>query len=178
MERLLKEDSASMDHRRLTKQGIGVLVLLGSFFLMMPTEALPQPGPFELMSGTWSGGGKVVFSDGHDEPIRCRLGNDVGGAGSLLELHLRCASASYNFEVQSTVAARQGEVSGNWNETSRNIRGQLLGVLEKDRVVAHVEGGAFDADVTLAITGSSLVFTLAPVGTEVREVVIILQRIS
>jgi hypothetical protein len=167
-----------MDLWRLTNRGIGVLVLLGSFFLMTPTEALPQPGPFERMSGTWSGGGTVVFSDGHDDLIRCHLDNDVSEAGSLLELHLRCASASYNFEVQSTVAARKGEVSGNWNETSRNIRGQLLGVLEKDRVVAHVEGGAFDADVTLAVTGSSLVFTLAPVGTEVREVVIILQRIS
>jgi hypothetical protein len=167
-----------MDLRRLTKRGIGVLVLFGSFFLMTPTEALPQPGPFERMSGTWSGGGKVVFSDGHDEPIRCRLANDVGGAGSLLELHLRCASASYNFEVQSTVASYQGGVSGNWNERSRNIRGQLLGVSEKDRVVAHVEGGAFEADVTLTVTGSLLAFTLAPVHTEVREVVIILQRTS
>jgi hypothetical protein len=167
-----------MDLWRLTKRRIGVLVLLGSFFLMTPTEALPHPGPFERMSGTWSGSGKVVFSDGHDEPIRCRLGNDVGGAGSLLELHLRCASASYNFEVQSAVTAHQGAVSGNWNETSRNIKGKLLGVWEKDRVIAHVEGGAFEGDVTLAVTESSLLFTLAPVATEVREVVIILQRIS
>jgi hypothetical protein len=76
------------------------------------------------------------------------------------------------------VAAHQGEVSGNSNETSRNIRGKLLGVWENDRVVAHVEGGAFEGDVTLTVTGSSLLFTLAPVATEVREVVIILQRIS
>src|ERR1700722_17103941 len=165
-----------MELWRLTKQGVGVLMLLGSFFLMTPTEALPQPGPFERMSGTWSGSGKVVFSDGHDKPIRCRLGNDVNGAGSLLELHLRCASAGYNFEVQSTVATHQGAVSGNWNETSRNIRGKLLGVWEKDRGRAHVEGGAFEGDVTLTVTGSSFLFTLAPVATEVREVVIILQR--
>jgi hypothetical protein len=167
-----------MDLSRLTKRGIGVLVLLGSFILLTPTKALPQPGPFERMSGTWSGGGTVVFSDGHDEPIRCRLDNDVGGAGSMLELRLRCASASYNLEVQSTVAAYQGEVSGNWNERSRNIRGRVLGVWEKDRVVAHVEGGAFEADVTLTATGSSLAFMLAPVRTEVRAVVIILQRTS
>jgi len=167
-----------MELWRLMKQGIGFLVLLGSFLLMTPTRALPQPGPFEHMSGTWSGSGKVVFSDGHDDPIRCRLGNDVGGAGSLLELHLRCASASYNFEVQSAVAAYEGTVSGNWNETSRNIRGRVVGVWEKERVIAHVEGGAFEADVTLAATGSSLLFTLAPVGTEVREVVIMLQRIT
>jgi hypothetical protein len=167
-----------MDLWRLTNRGIGVLVLLGSFFLMTPTEALPQPGPFERMSGTWSGGGTVVFSDGHDDLIRCHLDNDVSEAGSLLELHLRCASASYNFEVQSTVGSYQGEVSGNWNERSRNIGGQLLGVSEKDRVVAHVGGGGFEADVTLTATVGSLVFTLVPVRTEVREVVIILQRIS
>jgi len=122
-----------MELWRLTKQGVGVLMLLGSFFLMTPTEALPQPGPFERMSGTWSGSGKVVFSDGHDEPIRCRLGNDVNGAGSLLELHLRCASAGYNFEVQSTVATHQGAVSGNWNETSRNIRAGCLGKRPRGR---------------------------------------------
>jgi hypothetical protein len=46
----------------------------------------------------------------------------------------------------------------------------------KDRVVAHVEDGAFEADVILAITGSSLTVTLAPHGTEVREVAVTLRR--
>ena len=82
-------------------------MLLGSFFLMTPTEALPQPGPFEHMSGTWSGSGKVVFSDGHDDPIRCRLGNDVGGAGSLLQA--AGAPSPYVFEELELLYRAKGD---------------------------------------------------------------------
>ena len=88
--------------------------------------------------------------------------------------------AAVNIGGQSGKVNLQGRlllwVSENWNETTRNFGGHLVGVSGKDRVVAHVEGGAFEADVISAITGSSLTVTLAPHGSEVREVTVTLRR--
>ena len=90
--------------------------------------------------------------------------------------HLRCASQDYNFNVQNMVTARRGTITGSWNETTRNIGGALFGTASAGRIWARVEGGQFAADVTLAPIGNSLSVTLAPHGTEVREVEVLLRR--
>ena len=70
--------------------------------------------------------------------------------------HLRCASPSYNFDVQDMVTSRRGVISGSWDETTQHIGGQVTGTASGDQVRARVEGGQFAADVTLAPVGNSL----------------------
>jgi hypothetical protein len=133
-------------------------------------------GPFASMAGNWFGGGRVILADGQVENIRCRADNNVSGGGDLMRQHLRCASPSYNFDVQNTVSFRGGEVRGDWAETTHNIGGQLTGTASANLVRAHVQGGQFAADVTLASRRNSLDVTLAPRGTDVREVTVALRR--
>jgi hypothetical protein len=66
------------------------------------------------MSDSWSGSGTITTSNGNKERIRCRAKYDVDSAGSSLDLMLRCASDSYNFELQSNATHANGAVSGNW----------------------------------------------------------------
>jgi hypothetical protein len=134
-------------------------------------------GPFAPMAGAWFGGGRVVLSDGQVESIRCRASDDVGGGGDLMRQHLRCASPSYNFDVQNMVAFHRGTITGNWDETTHNIGGQVIGTASGDVVRARVEGGQFAADVTLAPMRNSLSVTLIPHGTDVREVAVMLRRV-
>lgn len=133
-------------------------------------------GPFARLAGTWFGGGRVVLSDGEVERIRCRAEADVGDAGASMRQHLRCASASYNFDVQNNVTANRGVISGNWDETTHNVGGQVSGTASPELIRARVEGGQFAADVTLAPRGNSLRVMLDPQGTDVREVVVMLRR--
>ena len=133
-------------------------------------------GPFARMAGTWFGGGRVVLADGQVEPIRCRASADVGGDGDIMRQHLRCASASYSFDVQNTVSYRGGRVTGNWDETTRNIGGKVFGIASPNLVRARVEGGQFAAEVTLVPRGNSLDVTLVPQGTDVRQVAVALRR--
>jgi hypothetical protein len=90
--------------------------------------------------------------------------------------HLRCASPSYNFDVQDMVTSRRGVISGSWDEATQHIGGQVTGTASGDQVRARVEGGQFAADVTLAPVGNSLSVTLAPRGTDVRQVEVMLRR--
>jgi hypothetical protein len=133
-------------------------------------------GPLQPLAGTWSGDGRVTLSDGQVERIRCRAEDEVGEAGGTMQQHLRCASPSYNFEVQNNVVARDGRLSGSWNELTNNIAGEITGTASRALVRARVEGGAFAADVTLAARGNSMRVTLDPQGSQVREVAVMLRR--
>ena len=99
--------------------------LLG--FAASPGSAFAFGSPFTAMSGSWSGSGTITTSDGNKERIRCRAKYDVDSGGSTLDLTLRCASDSYNFELQSNVAHRNGAVSGNWSENTRHVGGNIEG---------------------------------------------------
>ena len=46
--------------------------------------------------------------------------------GDVMRQHLRCASPSYNFDVQNMVIAHRGKINGSWDETTRNIGGQVI----------------------------------------------------
>jgi len=133
-------------------------------------------GPFARMAGTWFGDGRVILSDGEVERIRCRAEADVAESGASMRQHLRCASASYNFDVQNNVTAKRGVISGNWDETTHNVGGQVSGTASPELVRARVEGAQFAADVTLVPRGNSLRVTLDPQGTDVREVEVMLRR--
>jgi hypothetical protein len=74
------------------------------------------------------------------------------------------------------VTSRRGVISGSWDETTQHIGGQVTGTASGDQVRARVEGGQFAADVTLAPVGNSLSVTLAPRGTDVRQVEVMLRR--
>jgi hypothetical protein len=152
------------------------LALFVALLGLTTSAANARSGLFVPMAGAWSGGGKVVLSDGQVERIRCRATDDVGNRGDSMRQHLRCASPSYNFDVRNTVSAYQGQITGNWDETTRNVGGQLFGRASPDLVRARVEGGQFNADVMLAHRGNSLNIRLDPYGTDVREVMVTLRR--
>ena len=81
--------------------------------LSLPSAALAAPAsPFAAMAGTWSGGGVLQTTDGQQEQLRCRASYEVAGSGEQLRLNLRCASASYNFDLASEVEYRGGAISG------------------------------------------------------------------
>src|SRR3954469_4622261 len=101
----------------------GLLLLA---FLSLPGSAqAAMPSPFAAMAGSWSGGGVLSTTDGGQERLRCRASYDVAGTGAELRLNLRCASASYNFDLAGDVQYRGGAISGSWSEASRNASGTV-----------------------------------------------------
>ena len=150
--------------------------------LVMATLAFPAHAalaaisPFAAMAGTWSGGGVLQSSDGTQERLRCRAGYDVGEVGAEMRLNLRCASASYNFDLTGDVQYRGGAISGSWSEASRNASGTISGRARGGQIEASAMGQNFSAELSLSTRGNQQFVSLRPRGTNIAEVTLELNR--
>src|SRR3954451_4871290 len=118
------------------------------------SASFAQSGPFTGMDGVWSGGGTVTLDDGSTERIRCRATYAVGNGGNGLNQSLTCASDSYRFNLSSNVVARGGSLSGTWNESSRNISGEIEGSGGNGNFQVTASAPGFNANLTIRTTGN------------------------
>jgi len=128
-------------------------VIASTLLVLMPIAALAATGPFERLAGTWSGNGTIEMADGKREPLRCRAAYDVLKDGANLQLNIRCASDSYNFDLRSSAEYERGKVTGVWSESTMNAAGQISGRAEGDRIRVVANSQAFTASLTLVTNG-------------------------
>lgn len=83
--------------------------------------------PFENLAGWWGGKGRLRFTDGKTEDVRCRATYFVEGEGNDLRQTIRCASQSGKIELKSEVRHSDGTLTGEWSEEMYNVRGTLDG---------------------------------------------------
>ncbi len=131
-------------------------------------------GPFAGLAGSWSGGGTVSLSSGASERIRCRA--TYAGGGSALQMNLRCASSSYNFNLTSNVQADGNAISGSWTESSRGASGSVSGSASGGQIQARVSGPTFTANLAVSTRGNSQSIVIRSAGTELTGVNISLSR--
>jgi hypothetical protein len=160
--------------RVLPAVALGIAFSMG--LVLSPASARSGVAPFAGMAGSWFGEGAIDLSNGSREPIRCRARYAVGAGGSEMQQDLVCASDSYRFNVDSNVVEDGGEISGTWNETTRNVGGELSGVARGGQIDAQVSGGAFVARLTVQTNGNSQFVTITPQGTDVRAVSVRLRK--
>jgi hypothetical protein len=141
----------------------------------LPSESLAFTGPFVPLSGSWSGGGVITMSSGVKERIRCRARYDVGGSGSNLDLTLRCASDSFNFELQSNVAHHNGAVSGTWAEMTRHVGGNIDGSARGNHIEVRVSG-TISALLAMSTNANHQSISIEAPGSEMSSVAISLSR--
>jgi hypothetical protein len=132
--------------------------------------------PFTALAGSWAGGGTLSTSDGTQERLRCRAAYDVGAAGEALRLNLRCASASYNFDLTSQAQYRGGAISGSWSETSRNASGRLSGRAAGGHIEVSARGQNFSAELSLTTRGNQQFVSIHPQGANITAVSLELTR--
>jgi len=139
---------------------LSTAALLGGSLLALGFSAAPQPalaatGPFTALAGSWSGTGSIQPGNGTTERIRCNANyRPRGSSGHDVDVELRCASDSYNFDLHGQFNADAGDhISGQWTERTRNIGGSAMGTASGDQIMVHVESGGFSANLTLATRG-------------------------
>jgi hypothetical protein len=156
-----------------TKSAIAAAGLLALAALPSTVEA--ATGPFAALSGAWSGGGTITMSSGAKERIRCRARYNVGGSGSNVDLTLRCASDSYNFELQSNASYSNGAVSGTWSETTRGVGGSIAGSGNAGQLRVRVSG-IISASLAVSTVANQQSISIQAPGTEMQHVAISLSR--
>ena len=111
-----------------------------------------QSGAFAGMAGNWAGGGIVTLDDGSKERIRCRASYAV--AGPSMDMTLTCASDAYKFNLQASVVAQGGAISGTWSESTRNVGGSLQGRGGGGNFEVLASAAAFNANISLRTAGN------------------------
>lgn len=130
--------------------GCCLIALVSAFFIpLLPTAA--ATGPFADFSGSWSGTGTVRTGGNAPERIRCNANyRQRGSSQHEVDLQLRCASDSYNFDLAGQFTADdRNEITGQWTERSRNTGGTAIGRANGERLDVHVESGGFAADLVM-----------------------------
>ena len=111
-------------------------------------------GPFERLAGQWVGSGTSDLSNGTREPIKCRASYDALAERHNLQLSIRCASDSFNFNLNSSADLTGHAVSGTWSESTHGIGGTISGTAEGDHIHARAESPGFTATLSLATHGN------------------------
>jgi hypothetical protein len=153
-----------------------VVVTTLSLLAFAPGASRAAENPFAHFNGNWSGTGKITVQNGSSERIRCRGAYRAGETGDKLALRLTCASDSYKFELQSDITYDGGNISGSWNEQSRQIYGQLAGRANPNSIQATAQTVGFTAQISIATRGNSQSVSIRSPGSDISEVLISLSR--
>jgi hypothetical protein len=150
-------------------------ITLGAFGLATAASQAAE-NPFSRFTGSWSGSGTITVQGGERERIRCRGTYTANQQGNTLTLGLRCASDSYKFELQSDITYDGGNISGTWNETTRQVFGSLSGQSNSSRIQATAQSVGFTASLSLTTRGNQQSVSIKSPGSEISEVAISLAR--
>jgi hypothetical protein len=145
---------------RLALRSAILAAVAGAGLLVFSPASHAQSGPFAGMAGVWAGSGTITLDDGSTERIRCRATYAVGNGGNGLNLSLTCASDSYRFNLSSNVTAHGSTLSGTWNESSRNVSGNLEGRGGNGAFQVIASAPGFNANISLHTTGNKQSVTI------------------
>lgn len=124
--------------------------ILVAAFVATPRPAAAADGPFAEFPGSWSGSGTLRPENGASERIRCNANYRQGSAPNEINLQLRCASDSYNFDLFGEFSVDgQKQVNGRWTERTRSVGGTAIGNMNGDRLQLHVESAGFAAELIM-----------------------------
>jgi hypothetical protein len=116
-----------------------------------PVLLAAEPSPFEHFPGRWVGDGKLGFSDGKSESVKCRVTYFTSEGGNELKQTIRCASASGNVEVQSAITYAAGALTGTWSELVHNMHGDLSGQTTSKGFRVAVKGADLSANMDVIV---------------------------
>ena len=126
-------------------------LIVAGVALWCVAEPAAASGPFAGFSGSWTGTGTLRPTGGQAERIRCTANyRPRGSSEAEIDLQLKCASDSYNFDLVGQFAADNGsQITGRWTERSRNIGGTAVGNAQGERVMLHIESSGFAAELMM-----------------------------
>ena len=153
--------------------------VLSSAVIILISFASPASaaGPFAEFDGSWTGSGSVITTDGVQEAIRCKATYRVKAGGDALGLDVNCASASYRVDIVSEIIARDGALSGSWQEKTREIQGDVTGrIPSADVLQASLQTAGGGIQLGARTNGKQQAIAITSQGTEIRSVNITLRK--
>ena len=142
----------------------GLLLLIATF--PMAPAACAAPSPFQLVKGSWAGGGALNFKDGRSEKLTCTAYYTSSADGAALTTALRCSGPTAKLELRSHLQNANGKVSGSWEERTYNGSGAASGTLRPGNLQLSFRGGVAGS-MTVTFSAASQTVSIAISSTEV-----------
>jgi len=135
-----------------------------------------KDAPFKELAGRWVGEGRIGMSEGKVESVKCRATYFVEGGGNELRQNIRCASSGGKVEVKSNLAAKDGQLTGTWNELVYNFGGDLKGEVTERGFRISVKGGDLSANMDVIVMNDRQVVEIQFFNSSLRGLMLILKK--
>ncbi len=104
--------------------------------------------------------------------VHCR----ISLSGNQLKQNIRCASAGGKVEVKSDVVAKDGILSGTWNELVYNLGGDLKGEVTQRGFRIVVRGGDLAANMDVIVMNDRQIVEIQFFNSTLRGLTLILKK--
>lgn len=145
-----------------------------------PEVRAPAPiakeAPFKALPGRWIGEGRIGIKDGKPESVKCRATYFVNDAGDELRQNIRCASPGGKVEIKSNVVAREGRVTGTWEELMYNMRGDMTGEVTERGFRIKVAGDGMSANMDVIVVNDRQIVEIQFFDSSLRGLMLILNK--
>jgi hypothetical protein len=135
-----------------------------------------KDAPFKELPGRWVGEGRLGLGEGKVESVKCRATYFVGETGNTLKQTIRCASSGGKVEVKSNVAAKDGKLTGTWNELVYNVGGDLKGEVTERGFRIAVRGGDLTANMDVIVMNDRQIVEIQFFNSSLRGLMLVLKK--
>jgi hypothetical protein len=144
--------------------------------LLTPNGVAANAGPFLDMAGEWAGSGKLTYTNGTSERLRCRANYTVRRNGDTVDLSIRCASDSYKIDLSGYMTNDNGSISGRWSEPNYNAAGDIAGNVSGNKVDARAIGNTFSARLSMTTGENSQSVTIQPETIDITQILVAFRK--
>jgi hypothetical protein len=135
-----------------------------------------EVSPLETLAGRWVGEGRLGVKGNPTEKVKCRVTYIYEKADDRLKQSIRCASASGNVDVQSSVTRAAGKLTGTWQELVRNWSGELSGTVTPRGFKVQVRGDSLTANMDIAVVNSRQIIEIQFINSSLIGLTLVLER--
>jgi hypothetical protein len=162
--------------RTAVVRGVVFLLLLSavlSFALISPAPA-QGASPFAKLAGRWLGEGRLGYTGGKTETVKCRVTYVV--SEPQVRQTIRCATEGDTVEVQSIVTHASGLINGTWRELSRNWTGELSGSVTANGFKVVIRGSELNANMDIIVKDTRQIIEIQFINSSLIGLTLVLNK--
>ena len=152
------------------------MAVVATISVLTAGAAVAADSPFKSLAGRWVGGGSIKFKTGEAEKINCRVTYFVSNGGNSVSQNIRCASATYKFDVRSSFNYSGGKVNGSWAELTNDASGVLAGRANGSTINVAITGNKLNGSMSVSLNGASQSVNISPSNAAITRVSINLKK--
>ena len=178
------EDCAVIDQTEEPKQRgpsvvgwvrrVAFLALISATLTLACSVSAQETNPFAKLAGRWLGEGRIGYTGGKTETLKCRVTYIV--SEPQVRQTIRCATEGDTVEVQSLVAHASGSINGTWKELSRNWSGELSGSVTANGFRVAIRGAELNANMNIVVKESRQIIEIQFINSSLIGLTLVLNK--